>query len=105
MDGVTTHTIAFKGFSGATFVLVMVALNFYVLAFSTGAWIGLEVDGIWSGTGLWSVCVETENSESTPGKLYALLSVTWHKQYIEINVNGLFFFSFCLQRHRHLSYF
>ena len=45
MDGVTTHTIAFKGYSGATFVLVMVALNFYVLAFGTGAWIGQEVAG------------------------------------------------------------
>ena len=75
MDGVTTHTITFKGFSGATFVLVMMALVFYVLAFGSGAWAGVKTDaGGYAGTGLWSACGSIPDDYPVEGKLNFIIS-------------------------------
>ena len=69
------HNITFKGYSGVSFILVMIALIFYVLAFGSGAWAGEKDGDVWTGAGLWSECQNlggTGPRYEDPGNTFAL---------------------------------
>ena len=64
MGDVDVHEIAFKGFAGITYILIMWALVFYILAFASPAWtdtdqdvnmIGIQADSF--GIGMWQQCL------------------------------------------------
>ena len=50
---VSVHTISFKGPAGVTFILLMSASIFYVLAFGSNGW--YKRGNVHSG--LWSKCI------------------------------------------------
>ena len=57
MADISVHEIAFKGFAGITYILLMWALVFYVLAFATTEWSSWKPGGgRTSGVGIWQVC-------------------------------------------------
>ena len=65
MGDVDVHEIAFKGFAGITYILIMWALVFYILAFASPAWTDTDLDvniigtGIQTdsfGIGMWQQC-------------------------------------------------
>ena len=67
MGDVDVHEIAFKGFAGITYILIMWALVFYILAFASPAWTDTEEPSGSSGIGMWQQCSCTDtdgNSES-----------------------------------------
>ena len=68
---VSVHTIAFKGAAGASFILLMVASIFYVLAVGSSAWSRGdkdEVTGLYGQQGLWQSCQCLSDSSLSPGR-------------------------------------
>jgi len=55
---VATHEIDLRGLSGAIFWLILSALIFYVIGFSTVGW--AKVNNYW--VGLWQVCAHTTDA-------------------------------------------
>ena len=61
------HDMTFKGYLSATVFLFMVALNFFILAFGSGAWAGNKDGDVWIAAGLWSICIEIPSDAEPDG--------------------------------------
>ena len=63
---VSVHNIAFKGYAGVGFVLLMLASIFYILAFGSVSWaVNDTLAAVDGRLGIWQACAcsDIENAE------------------------------------------